>query len=113
MDNDALFNEYSRKHEAKVTRKNALEQISSTSRQQITNNNSNNMNKSSHRLTADQLALRAKLQREIPKAFALQRRSQSINTSPDVSPAAAVFIVFLTGRDLTWNHLVLSAYFRS
>ncbi|GBM75301.1 hypothetical protein AVEN_184216-1 [Araneus ventricosus] len=63
MENDALFTNNSRKHQAQETRKTALAQISDTSRQQITNN-SNSTNKSSQRLTADQFAMRKRLQRD-------------------------------------------------
>ncbi|GBM04550.1 hypothetical protein AVEN_178947-1 [Araneus ventricosus] len=57
MENDALFHEYSRKHEAQVTSKTKLPQISNTSKQKITNNNSNSTNNSDQRLIADQLAV--------------------------------------------------------
>ncbi|GBL92697.1 hypothetical protein AVEN_119093-1 [Araneus ventricosus] len=66
--------EYSGKHEAHVTVKTALAQISSTSKQQITNYNSNSTNNSSQRLTADQLAKRTSLQRDSSNSPDVQRR---------------------------------------
>ncbi|GBL92438.1 hypothetical protein AVEN_174721-1 [Araneus ventricosus] len=72
--------EYSRKHETQVTGKTALAQISNTNRQQFTNRNSNTTFNTARHITAHYLTKRIKLQREIPKTFALQRRSQSINT---------------------------------
>ncbi|GBN07080.1 hypothetical protein AVEN_4870-1 [Araneus ventricosus] len=76
--NDTSFWNILEKHEAQVAAKTALAQIISTNRQQFTNNNSTC--NAVRRLTAYQLAGRTTPQREIPKAFALQRRSQSIST---------------------------------
>ncbi|GBN76165.1 hypothetical protein AVEN_203402-1 [Araneus ventricosus] len=64
MEYGALFHKYSRKHEARATRKTALVRISSTSRQKFTHNNRSRTINSSQRLTADQLALRTKLKRD-------------------------------------------------
>ncbi|GBN54401.1 hypothetical protein AVEN_172555-1 [Araneus ventricosus] len=89
--------------EKTVTEKTALVLISNTNR----------------RLTAYQLELRTTFQREIPKPFALQKRSQSINTpfkSKDDSTrlkrnqhsrdqSTALFIVSATGLGVTWKHL--------
>ncbi|GBO01769.1 hypothetical protein AVEN_121947-1 [Araneus ventricosus] len=47
-----------------ITKITALAQISNTCRQQITNNNNNGVNNSAQRLTADQLAMRSRLQRD-------------------------------------------------
>ncbi|GBM03933.1 hypothetical protein AVEN_185426-1 [Araneus ventricosus] len=82
-------------------------------RQQITNNKNNSTLNTARRL------LWIKLQREIPKASAFQRRSQLINTfevqrrfntfqvdqSLPCDPSTALFIVSSTGRATTWNHL--------
>ncbi|GBM74732.1 hypothetical protein AVEN_50313-1 [Araneus ventricosus] len=57
-----------------------LAQISDKNRQHFTNKNSNSTFNTARRLTAYKLEQQIKLQREIPKTFALQRRSQSINT---------------------------------
>ncbi|GBN21551.1 hypothetical protein AVEN_98971-1 [Araneus ventricosus] len=76
----------------------------STYSQQFTNKNSNSTLNASRPLTADKLAQRIKLQREIPKTFSLQRRSQSINTHYTVIRARSIYSL-PTGRDVTWNHL--------
>ncbi|GBM45184.1 hypothetical protein AVEN_168270-1 [Araneus ventricosus] len=60
IENDVLFQEYSRKNEAEVTRETACLQISSTSGQKATNNNRNSTNNNTQCLTADQFALREK-----------------------------------------------------
>ncbi|GBN56260.1 hypothetical protein AVEN_15161-1 [Araneus ventricosus] len=70
--------EYSGKHEAQVTGKTSLAQIINTNRQQFTINNIKSTFSTIRRLTGYQFALMATLQREIPKTFALQRRSQSV-----------------------------------
>ncbi|GBM86726.1 hypothetical protein AVEN_191883-1 [Araneus ventricosus] len=62
MEKDVLFKEYSRKQEAQTTKKAVLVQRN-IRRQQITNNNRNSTNNSAQRLTADQVALRTRLQR--------------------------------------------------
>ncbi|GBM70300.1 hypothetical protein AVEN_262518-1 [Araneus ventricosus] len=92
MENDALFHEYSRKHEEEVERKTALVTISNTSRQQLTNNNSNSTIKSAQRLTADQF-----------------RR----DTYSPLVWAPLIFIFFLTEIDVTWNIPDESPYIRS
>ncbi|GBO33518.1 hypothetical protein AVEN_3473-1 [Araneus ventricosus] len=60
IENDALFQEYSRKHEAQVTRETVRIQITITRRQKATINNRNSTNNSTQCLTADQFVLRAK-----------------------------------------------------
>ncbi|GBM09751.1 hypothetical protein AVEN_101798-1 [Araneus ventricosus] len=86
MENDALFHEYSRKYEAQVERKTVLVQISSTSRQKVTNNNRNSTNNRAQRLAAEQLALRTRFQRDYSR-----------------HSSAPVFIVFPKERNITWN----------
>ncbi|GBN58262.1 hypothetical protein AVEN_137151-1 [Araneus ventricosus] len=68
--------EYSGKHKVQVTVKTALAQTSSTSRQQITINNSN----STQRLTADQLAKRTSLQRDSSNSADVQRRLSHLSS---------------------------------
>ncbi|GBL84117.1 hypothetical protein AVEN_118537-1 [Araneus ventricosus] len=64
MDNDALFNEYSQKHETEGKKKIAHVKISNTSRQQITYNSRNSTINSAQCLTADQIALGTELERD-------------------------------------------------
>ncbi|GBM40865.1 hypothetical protein AVEN_14790-1 [Araneus ventricosus] len=77
IENDALFHEYSGKYEEKTTTETALVQISCTNRRQITNNDSKNTFSTARRLSAYQIALRTKLQRDsklfkhTPKSFSL------------------------------------------
>ncbi|GBM84383.1 hypothetical protein AVEN_28707-1 [Araneus ventricosus] len=108
-----LFNEYSRntKHRRSNRRSAALDQIRNTCRQQINNNNSNSRTNNDQRLTADQLAMRTRLQRDYKGV----RTSNTILVDQHVprGSVTAVFIVLPTERDVTWNHLVHSEYFRS
>ncbi|GBN31572.1 hypothetical protein AVEN_33929-1 [Araneus ventricosus] len=53
---------------------------------------------------AFQLALQTNPKSDSSKVFALQRRSQSINTPPR-DQSTGLFIVSPTRRDVTWNHL--------
>ncbi|GBM02586.1 hypothetical protein AVEN_178513-1 [Araneus ventricosus] len=62
-ENDSIH-EYSRKNESEGT-KTAFVQISSTDRQQIPNNNSNSPFNTARRVSAYQLALETKLQRDL------------------------------------------------
>ncbi|GBN06703.1 hypothetical protein AVEN_228857-1 [Araneus ventricosus] len=71
MENDALLQGYSRKHEAQLTSETSLVQISSTSRQKITNNNRNSTKNSLQRSTANQFALRADSKEIILPGFRL------------------------------------------
>ncbi|GBM20998.1 hypothetical protein AVEN_9698-1 [Araneus ventricosus] len=109
MENDALFQEYSRKHEAQMTRGSAFVQISSINRQQITNNNSNSTFSAVRRLSSSQLALWTKLQRDSRRSnekTSNSRRHSLVSGTP-------VFIVFPTGRNVIWNHPEQSLYFCS
>ncbi|GBL95042.1 hypothetical protein AVEN_188793-1 [Araneus ventricosus] len=78
---ERCFLEYSGKHEAQVTGKITLAQISNKSRQRITNNNSNSRNNSHQRLTADQLAKRTNLQRDSSNSADVQRRLSHLSNS--------------------------------
>ncbi|GBM41889.1 hypothetical protein AVEN_106508-1 [Araneus ventricosus] len=88
-----FIHEYSGKYEAQMTSGRALVQISSTNRQQITNNSSNSSFSTARRLSAYQLAQRTKLLRDSRRSNTLQRRS---NVS-----APTGFIPFPTGCDVT------------
>ncbi|GBM89487.1 hypothetical protein AVEN_32542-1 [Araneus ventricosus] len=90
-----FFLQYSRKHDAQVTGKTALAQISIRNRQQTTNNSNSTFN-TARLPTAYWLALWI---RKIPKTAALQRRSEWINTFPKVQQLR-VFIVFRQGVTL-------------
>ncbi|GBM19062.1 hypothetical protein AVEN_230262-1 [Araneus ventricosus] len=54
---------------AGITKRTVFAQTSNTSRQQIANNNRNSSNSSNQCLTADQLAMRTRLERDSPKEF--------------------------------------------
>ncbi|GBN27297.1 hypothetical protein AVEN_155188-1 [Araneus ventricosus] len=95
------IHEYFGKHEAWVTGKTALAQISNTNRQQFTNNNSNSTNSSAQRLTADQQAKRTSLHRDSSNSADIQRRLSHLSN-------CRIFIPFLTGCDVTYIHLVNS-----
>ncbi|GBO08450.1 hypothetical protein AVEN_192484-1 [Araneus ventricosus] len=70
---------------AGITKRTALAQISNTSTQQITDNNSNSTNNSSQRLTAGQLTMRT-----IPRRDCFPRLQ-------------SIFIAFPTRRDVLWK----------
>ncbi|GBO05329.1 hypothetical protein AVEN_133442-1 [Araneus ventricosus] len=85
--------EYSGKYKAQEIRKTALVQISNTNKQQMTNDNSNSTSNTARRLSAYQLAMWTKLQRN-PKTF------KYIQSRPLIS-APPGFIPFPTGWDFT------------
>ncbi|GBO10576.1 hypothetical protein AVEN_224367-1 [Araneus ventricosus] len=89
MENDALFTYIQERQNTCNRKKTAVAQFSNTSKQHITNNNSNSANKSTHRLAAGQLAMPTRHQRDSSSSESYRR----------------VFIAFLTGHDITWKSL--------
>ncbi|GBO01525.1 hypothetical protein AVEN_4921-1 [Araneus ventricosus] len=85
MENDALFTNIQERRNTGRRKNTALAQFSSTSKQQITNNNSNSTNKSAQRRAADQLAVRTRLQRDSSRLEDVPRRIllPSIYSVPD------------------------------
>ncbi|GBL75666.1 hypothetical protein AVEN_154978-1 [Araneus ventricosus] len=77
-----------------ITKHNTL-QIINISRQQLTNNNGHSTINGAQRITADQLALRTKLQRDSCVSVPM-----GIYSLP-------------TGHDVTWNSVVRSLYLSS
>ncbi|GBM29449.1 hypothetical protein AVEN_255836-1 [Araneus ventricosus] len=106
MKNDVLFSNIpeNMKH---IRQKNAaLAQINNTSIQQITNNNRISTNNSAQLQTADQLAKRTSLQRDSLNSEDDQGRLSHLSNS-------RVFIPFLTGCDVSKNHLINYVYLRT
>ncbi|GBM32444.1 hypothetical protein AVEN_136024-1 [Araneus ventricosus] len=74
MENDVLFTNIQERRNTGKSNNTALAQFSNTSKQQITNNNSNSTNHSAQRLAADQLAMRTRPQRESSRSEDVPRR---------------------------------------
>ncbi|GBM41254.1 hypothetical protein AVEN_180547-1 [Araneus ventricosus] len=85
MENDALFTNIQERRNTGNSKNTALAQISNTSRQQVTNNNSNSTNDSAQRLVAEQLAMRTRLQRDFSSSEDVPSRSTR-SKSKDDSP---------------------------
>ncbi|GBN75007.1 hypothetical protein AVEN_184700-1 [Araneus ventricosus] len=101
MVKDTLFTNNLKKTKRRKQEKQHLHKLATKiSRQQINNSNNNSTNNNTQRLPTDQLAKRTRLQRgskdvRTAKAFEVVHSSQQFR----------VFILFPTGRDVTWKSL--------
>ncbi|GBM48888.1 hypothetical protein AVEN_36939-1 [Araneus ventricosus] len=98
-----FIRQYSGKRKAQVTGTIALVQINNANRQQITRNDSNSTFNNAQ-LTSFPARNADETPSDFSKAFALLSCSHSMNTFP-VYPYCRVFIVCLTGHDVTWKSL--------
>ncbi|GBN36677.1 hypothetical protein AVEN_185443-1 [Araneus ventricosus] len=91
-----FIHEYSVKHEEQEARKTALAHIINTNRQKITNNYSNSIFSTVRRLTVSKSDSKDVC---TPKTIPVNQHVPALSVTE-------VFIVFTTGWDFTWNHLV-------